>query len=226
MALILLIETATTNCSVALHGDGEVIGLREQSAEQFVHAESLHVFIREMIQSCGIGMKDLQAVAVSQGPGSYTGLRIGISAAKGLCFALEIPLIAIDTLDALATDAQKEKPDAEIIIPMIDARRMEVYCSVYTGELKRLHGPSSVIVDQPYFEQFGQQRIVLTGDGSAKFAEIISSTTTSLNKLPSASMLSDLASSKFSKGEFVDVAYFDPFYLKEYVPGVAKKSVL
>ena len=226
MSVILLIETTTVNCSVALHQDGKIIRLREESAEHFVHAESLHVFVKSVIEESGFRMNDLDAIAVSQGPGSYTGLRIGISAAKGFCFALNKPLIAVDTLEALAENAQLSGVEADIIIPMIDARRMEVYCAVYDGKLNKLEGPTAVVIDESYFGKYGDQRLILTGDGSAKFQHLVSAQTTSLNRMPSATMLSNIAQRKFDSGLFEDVAYFDPFYLKDYIPGVAKKSVL
>lgn len=226
MAVILLIETTTTNCSVALQRNGEIIGLVEESAEQFVHAESLHIFIRSVLEQSELKLGDIDAVAVSQGPGSYTGLRIGISAAKGLCFALGKPLIAVDTLEALAEDAYNQITEADIIIPMIDARRMEVYCSIYDSKMNLLQPPSAVIVEPSFFQKFDGQRVVLTGDGSEKFAAMVNPQTISLNRIPSATMLSSISQKKFEAGQFEDVAYFDPFYLKDYVPGVAKKKVI
>ena len=147
MPLILSLETATTNCSVALASDGKVVASRSINSG-YSHSEKINVFIQEVIAQAGVTLKDLQAVAVSSGPGSYTGLRIGISTAKGLCYALDIPLIAINTLDAMAQGFNARKD--ELIVPMIDARRMEVYSAVYDSEKKRVSEIEAIVVDNQY----------------------------------------------------------------------------
>ena len=147
MPLILSLETATTNCSVALASDGKVVASRSINSG-YSHSEKINVFIEEVIAQAGVTLKDLQAVAVSSGPGSYTGLRIGISTAKGLCYALDIPLIAINTLDAMAQGFNARKD--ELIVPMIDARRMEVYSAVYDSEKKRVSEIEAIVVDNQY----------------------------------------------------------------------------
>ena len=135
MALILCLETATTNCSVALSENGSVIAFREDTSKQYSHAERLHVFINEVLEETEYGLSDLDAIAVSKGPGSYTGLRIGVSAAKGLCFSLDVPLLAIPTLAILASQVAD---DVDFIVPMIDARRMEVYAMVLNKEIQEV----------------------------------------------------------------------------------------
>ena len=145
MSYILNIETATKNCSVSLAKDGVTILCKEIAEEGYSHAERLHVFIEEIFKESGYNLKDLSAVAVSQGPGSYTGLRIGVSAAKGLCFALDIPLIAIDTLETLAAQAKINKG---LIIPMIDARRMECYTAVFDTNHQKMRAVQSEIIDE------------------------------------------------------------------------------
>jgi tRNA threonylcarbamoyladenosine biosynthesis protein TsaB len=226
MARLLLIETTTINCSVGLSdGDGKLY-LKEEAAGQYVHAEALHQFIKHVLNEAQLEIQDLDAIAVSKGPGSYTGLRIGISAAKGLCFAANKPLIAIDTLEALALDASSNASKEDLIIPMIDARRMEVYCSVYQGDMTPIQPPQAVIIEQDYFKPYEGKKIWLTGDGSSKLKEHIFGELNFLNRMPSASMMQTLAEQYFHQNKFEDAAYFDPFYLKEYQPGISTKSVL
>src|SRR5690554_72923 len=167
MANILCLETATTNCSVALSVDGEVVAFREENNKKFSHAEKLHVFIEEVLVEAKLDKNQLDAIAISKGPGSYTGLRIGVSAAKGLCFALDIPLISTLTLEVLA---QQANCDDCYIIPLIDARRMEVYSAVFDSKKNQLRETEAEIVDQDSFSEYlTQRKTVFLGDGAAKF---------------------------------------------------------
>ena len=218
MAWILNIETATKNCSVSLAKDGITIALQEYAGEGYSHAEKLHVFIEDVIRQAEITLNDLSAVGVSMGPGSYTGLRIGVSSAKGLCYSLEIPMIAIDTLELLA---RKIEITDGVIIPMIDARRMEVYSAVFDSAFDRLREIKAEIIDETSFAELAGP-IHLVGDGAAKFKEILSD-----NKFvyhddiiyPSAAEMSKLSFEKHKKSDTVDVAYFEPFYLKDFISG-------
>ena len=169
MALILNIETATKNCSVALSKDGKTLAIREIAEQNFSHAEKLHVFIEELLLETNVALKEVKAIAVSQGPGSYTGLRIGVSAAKGLCYALSIPLIAVDTLEILA---RKIQISSGIILPMIDARRLEVYCAFFDSNYAKIRETKAEIIDENSFQE-ETEIIHLIGDGAIKFKEIL-----------------------------------------------------
>ena len=166
MSYLLLLETSGKNCSVALADESGILTTRSASAEHFIHAEQLHVMINEIFTERNLSWNSLSAVAVSKGPGSYTGLRIGVSAAKGFCFSLHIPLIAIDTTELLALAASKVYTDAQIILPMIDARRMEVYAAQFDGHAKRLSTDEAIVLDENTFIGFAPEYLVLTGDGA------------------------------------------------------------
>lgn len=216
MSLILNIETATKNCSVALSHNGKTVLSKEISGQGYSHAEKLHVFINEVISGSGHAFADLQAVAVSRGPGSYTGLRIGVSAAKGLCFALGIPLISIDTLKVLAASAKV--PDG-VIVPMLDARRMEVYSSVFSPDLTEIRKTKAEILTEDSFQDIAQTAYFV-GDANEKAKSVLTKGNfVFLDEIvfPSASEMSALSFDKFQKNEFEDVAYFEPFYLKDFV---------
>jgi tRNA threonylcarbamoyladenosine biosynthesis protein TsaB len=222
MDYILNIETATKNCSVALAKEGKTILCKEIAEEGYSHAERLHVFIEEIIQEAGITLNDLVAVAVSQGPGSYTGLRIGVSAAKGLCFALNIPLIAIDTLKTLAS--QVTVSDG-LIIPMIDARRMEVYSAIFTSNFENRRGTLAEIITENSFEDF-QETLYFVGDCAEKCKTVLTKDNFVFLediKYPSAKEMSLLSFEKFKTNDTVDVAYFEPFYLKDFMITTSKK---
>ena len=222
MSYILNIETATKNCSVALAKDGKTVLCREIAEEGYSHAERLHVFIEEIINEAGIKMKDLVAVAVSQGPGSYTGLRIGVSAAKGLCYALGIPLIAIDTLLILAS---KVKVDKGIIVPMIDARRMEVYSAIFLSTLEKKREVLAEIIAENSFEDF-TDIIYFVGDCNEKCKSVLTKENFVFLdeiKYPSANEMSALSFDKYKKNDTVDVAYFEPYYLKDFLITTSKK---
>lgn len=222
MSYILNIETATKNCSVALAKDGKTVLCKEIAEEGYSHAERLHVFIEEIIREAGIQLKDLAAVAVSQGPGSYTGLRIGVSAAKGLCYALNIPLIAVDTLQALAS---KAKVADGLIVPMIDARRMEVYSAVFSAGLEKKREILAEIIDKNSFEDF-TENLYFVGDCNEKCKTVLTKGNFIFLdeiKYPSANEMSALSFDKYKKSDTVDVAYFEPYYLKDFLITTAKK---
>jgi tRNA threonylcarbamoyladenosine biosynthesis protein TsaB len=216
MSLILNLETATKNCSVTLAKDGKTIACKEIAAQNFSHAEKLHVFIEEILSENNIQFSDLNAIAVSQGPGSYTGLRIGVSSAKGLCYALNIPLIAVDTLQLLAKQITIENG---IILPMIDARRMEVFSAFYNKNHIQIRSTQAEIIDESSYQEISGT-IHLVGDGIEKFKNTLTDEKFIFHSdvvFPSAKEMSELSFDKFKKNDFVDVAYFEPFYLKDFV---------
>lgn len=219
MAIILCLETSSTNCSVAIGVDGEVVSLREEHNLKYSHAEKLHVFIDVVLKQANFDFSNLDAVAVSKGPGSYTGLRIGVSAAKGLCFALDIPLISIPTLEVLMQDV---KPSTGFIIPLIDARRLEVYSAVFDSNTKQLRETRAEIVkENSFLEYLDQRSTIFIGDGVLKFKNICHHRNAVFmdSKLPSAKNMIHLAQTKYKIGDIEDVAYFEPFYLKEFMIG-------
>ena len=228
--LILLIETATTTCSIALTENGNVIAVKELN-ESNIHASQITLFIEEVMFVAQKNYSDLQAVAVSMGPGSYTGLRIGVSTAKGLCYALDIPLIAIDTIQAMASgliNTTMDIPASGLLIPMLDARRMEVYTGVYRKDLKIVEPVSAKIVDQDSFTEFNKYELFLFGDGADKF-KILFSDHKNIHFVDfstSASHLSSLALEKFNRAQFENVAYFEPFYLKDFLVTPPKKGTI
>lgn len=216
MTYILNIETATKNCSVALAKNGETIICKEIAEQGYSHAEKLHVFIAETIKEAGVLMSDLKAVAVSHGPGSYTGLRIGVSTAKGLCYALQIPLIAIDTLASLANQV---KHNDGLIVPMIDARRMEVYSAVFNSNKEMIREVQAEILTE---ESFANQTetIYFVGDSNEKAKSVLTKANfIFLDEIvfPSANEMSAISFQKFQNNYFVDVAYFEPYYLKDFM---------
>lgn len=216
MIYILNIETATKNCSVALAKDGETVLCKEVSEQGYSHAEKLHVFIEEVLKETGISVQDLKAIAVSKGPGSYTGLRIGVSTAKGLCYALGIPLISLDTLQVLSEQVHIE---SGLIVPMIDARRMEVYSGVFdANHTKIMEVQAEVLTEKSYAEI--SEPIYFVGDCQEKCQTVLNkSNFYFLSEIisPSANEMSALSYQKFNKNEFEDVAYFEPFYLKDFL---------
>ncbi|NMH27122.1 tRNA (adenosine(37)-N6)-threonylcarbamoyltransferase complex dimerization subunit type 1 TsaB [Flavobacterium silvaticum] len=215
MALVLSLETATRNCSVGLSRDGETIALKEHAGQGYEHAEKLHLFIQNVLNEARVSFTDLDAIAVSRGPGSYTGLRIGVSAAKGLCVALDKPLITIDTLQVLAAAA---KIDDGIIIPMIDARRMEVYCAAYDGKSNQISPSEALILEAGSFDRFSGN-LYFVGDSNVKAQTVLNDGRFHFLdgiEFPSAHEMSWLAYDKFVKGQIEDVAYFEPFYLKDF----------
>jgi tRNA threonylcarbamoyladenosine biosynthesis protein TsaB len=219
MAVILCIETATTNCSVAIAVDGKIIALEEDNNHQYSHAEKLHLFIDEVLAKSGTLKSSLQAIAVSKGPGSYTGLRIGVSAAKGLCFAMDIPLISIPTLEALAHQAVIENG---LIIPMLDARRLEVYAAVFSSENDQIRETKAEVLDKnSYYDYLKINNVCFIGDGVEKFKSLCKHKNAIFmeGKLPSAKQMGALAEIMYRKNHFEDVAYFEPYYLKDFIAG-------
>ncbi|MCB0456287.1 MAG: tRNA (adenosine(37)-N6)-threonylcarbamoyltransferase complex dimerization subunit type 1 TsaB [Flavobacteriaceae bacterium] len=217
MAKILCLETATTNCSVALSENGSVIAFREDYSKQYSHAEQLHVFIEDVLKDAKTSLQDLSAIAISKGPGSYTGLRIGVSSAKGLCYSLGVPLVSIPTLYVLMKQVEVK---TNFIIPMLDARRMEVYASVYNANGKEIRETEAEILDENSFLEFLEKgRVTFIGSGVEKFKEIGNHPNAVFveGKLPSALQMASLAHQKFEEKKFEDVAYFEPYYLKDFM---------
>lgn len=234
MSLILCIETGTDICSVGLARDGELISLRE-SDQGRDHARQIGVFVDELLTQTEIAPEELDAVAVGKGPGSYTGLRIGVSFAKGLCYGLQIPLVAIGSLDAL-TEVAREDYEAGILsveqweqarlCPMVDARRMEVYTQVFDAEGNPLSEVSAEVVTPESFAAWrgGARPFVIFGNGAAKCAEMLPDTTL-IHVTPSARGLARLAQEALDAGRTEDIAYFEPFYLKDFVVTQSKKKL-
>lgn len=219
MAVILCLETSTTNCSVAIAVDGEIIALQEDNNNKYSHAEKLHSFIDQVLAESGILKSSLQAIAVSKGPGSYTGLRIGVSAAKGLCFAMDVPLIAIPTLEALAHQAVVENG---YIIPMLDARRLEVYAAVFSSDNDQIRETKAEVLDENSYDGYLKTtKVCFIGDGVEKFKALCKHKNAVFmdNKLPSAKQMGALSELKYQKNDFEDVAYFEPYYLKDFIAG-------
>lgn len=215
--IILNIETTTKNCSVSLAENGTVLSIKELNDGGYSHAENLHPFIDLVLQESKKTYKDLSAIAVSKGPGSYTGLRIGISAAKGLSFALEIPLISVDTLQALA---HKVCEEAGIIIPMLDARRTEVYQAVYNVDYNKIEPTKAALVEPNSYEQYlAKGKVYFIGDAVEKIQSIITHPNAVYieNEFPSAKEMVSLSFEKFQQKDFEDVAYFEPYYLKDFI---------
>jgi tRNA threonylcarbamoyladenosine biosynthesis protein TsaB len=223
MALLLHIETSAKSCSVALSLNGNVIDCVEEHAEEFVHAEKLHVFIDTLFTKSVYHIEQLNAVHISAGPGSFTGLRIGISAAKGICYGLSIPLIQSNSLDVLFHSFKAQHADlmANYFIPMIDARRMEVYCSVLDSLGKQVEPTQSKIIDEGSFSQLNG-KVVLFGDGADKLESIVF-TQPDIEIVkgikPSASAMVNAGFNLYQINEFEDIAYFNPNYLKEFASG-------
>jgi tRNA threonylcarbamoyladenosine biosynthesis protein TsaB len=207
---------------VAVSKDVDLLSLVEQDSKNYSHAEQLHVFIEKALHQANVQRTQLDAIAVSKGPGSYTGLRIGVSSAKGLCYALGIPLISISTLKTLAAQVESSQ-SRDLVIPMIDARRMEVYTQVFNFELDSVSTIEAKILDAHSFEEYSKRSINLhfIGNGVKKFEEICTlkgNTKFSYNN-PSAKDMVKLASQKNKQHQYEDVAYFEPFYLKDFVGG-------
>ncbi len=231
MAIILSLETSTKVCSVCVAENNTILAKKELY-EANSHATHLTVFVQELFKELqGVSYKDIDAVAVSCGPGSYTGLRIGVSTAKGICYALGIPLIAIGSLQVLAS-AMKDEPavkDGALICPMIDARRMEVYTALYDGKLNRVKDIEALIVDDNSFtSMLESNKIIFVGDGSCKCKDIITGENAIFipNIVPLAENMAEIAYAKYRDEKFEDVAYFEPFYLKDFVATKPKNKVI
>ncbi len=219
MALLLNIETSTTVCSVSVSENSKLL-LCKEIDNGYTHAENLHLFIDKTLKELGLKPSELNAVSVSKGPGSYTGLRIGVSAAKGLAYALNIPLIGIDTLQIMA-QALADREENAVYCPMLDARRMEIYTCVYEHKLEPLQKIEALIVDENSIQKFKDySKIYFFGNGMPKCRELLfklGNASFIEDIFPSSKFMCDLAYQKFSKKEFEDVAYFEPFYLKDFM---------
>ena len=234
MSLILCIETGTDICSVGIARDGELLSLRE-SDEGRDHARKVGVFVDELFRETGVAPDDLDAVAVGKGPGSYTGLRIGVSFAKGLCYGLRKPLLSVGSLDALVEVAREdyeagilsvEEWDRALLCPMVDSRRMEVYAQIFDTEGRALNEVSAEVIDAQSFATYRNQGrpFVIFGSGARKCADVLSGATL-VEVTPSARGLVRLAQQAFDEGRTEDIAYFEPFYLKDFVVTTSKKSL-
>lgn len=218
MTLILNIETATHICSVSLSQNGETIAYKENSEDK-THAELLTVFISELFENSHLSIKNLSAVAISEGPGSYTGLRIGTSVAKGICFGLNIPLISISTLEAMAFGALDSKNTFDLYCPMIDARRMEVYCSIFNSKRETQTAIEAKIIDEDFLKnELEHKSILFFGTGAEKCRTALRSKNAHFTDgvYISSKHMSKIAFEKYLNKKFVNLAYFEPFYLKEF----------
>lgn len=226
MALILSIDTSTKACSTALHLDGQLVASRDL-LEDKSHSVRLLGLIDDVLEMAGFKMAEVDAFAVAKGPGSYTGLRIGVSTIKGLCYAMDKPMISVNTLDAMALEVIKEKEHKALYCPMIDARRMEVYCAVFDQNLTVVSDIEAKIIDETSFADFlDKGEVYFFGDGSGKCKEAFGNNSKAIfvNDIhPSAKWVGELAVAKFEQGQFEDVAYFEPFYLKDFVATTPKK---
>ncbi|HEY9008638.1 tRNA (adenosine(37)-N6)-threonylcarbamoyltransferase complex dimerization subunit type 1 TsaB [Ohtaekwangia sp.] len=219
MALILSLETSTSVCSVALHDHGKLIAVAEIRKEQS-HAAKLAVLVEQVVKLADASLSDVKAIAVAAGPGSYTGLRIGASTAKGLCYALDVPLLAVETLKVMAAQVQQFNKSDAILCPMIDARRMEVYCQLFDASLNTVNNIEAKIIDeQSFVETLTSNKIIFFGDGAAKCKTVIRHSNALFleDVVPFATQLGYLANNKFEKNEFEDLVSFEPFYLKEFM---------
>lgn len=218
MAVILNLETSTTNCSVSISKNGKVLVLKEQDDAGYTHSENLHVFIRAVLKSASLSLADIDAIAVSKGPGSYTGLRIGVSAVKGLCYSLDKPLISVSTLESLSHQLHIEEG---FIVPLLDARRMEVYSEVFDNNHHRVRETEAEIINENSFSEFlAQGKTYFIGSGAEKCKDIINhpnAVFTDTIHVPSAKEMALLAEIKYNAGNIEDVAYFEPYYLKDFV---------
>lgn len=230
MATILHIESSTLTCSIAISEQGKCLALKESHDLSYAHSEKLVVYIDDALSSIGKKPENLDAICVSKGPGSYTGLRIGVSAAKGLSYGLGIPLLAIGSLETMShwakTNFSSQLAGVRYLVPMIDARRMEVYTALFDTELKQLKPVSADIIDESSFSsELSMEKVAFFGDGAAKCKDlIVHENAVFVNDFKtSAQAMISLAEHKFSIQDFEDVAYFEPYYLKDFVAGKPKK---
>lgn len=221
---ILHLETSSKNCSVAISDGTELLCLCEEVSENYKQSENLHTFVQWALEGAEISLQDLDAICVGKGPGSYTGLRIGAASAKGFCYGLGLPLLAVNSLDSLAEPYINTSHDK--IIAMVDARRMEVYCKIYDGKTGEDFSPTEAkILDENSFKELYSEKILFVGDGAKKAREILNLPNADFIEhcYPSAQYLVNKAVEKFNQKDFEDVAYFEPFYLKDF-QGVKKKE--
>lgn len=224
LPLLLNIETATKNCSVSLSDTEKILAIKELNDGNYSHSEKLHLFITEVLQIANKTLKDIDAIAVSKGPGSYTGLRIGVSAAKGLCFALDKPLLSVATLASLANSITVE--EGAHIIPLLDARRMEVYSAVFDSHYRQVREIKAEVIEASSFSAvLDKGKAYFLGDGAEKCKNIIQHKNAVFLEgyFPSAAQMPILSYAKYKKNDIEDVAYFEPFYLKDFLVTKPKK---
>lgn len=221
---ILYLETSSKNCSVAISDNEKLLCLCEEVSENYKQSESLHTYVEWALEGAGIVLKDIEAVSLGKGPGSYTGLRIGAASAKGFCYGLRVPLVAVNSLESMIEPFLGNNYD--FVIPLIDARRMEVYTAVYDAKTgKELSGTEAKILDETSFEEFKDKKVLFIGDGAKKAKEILNLPDAVYNEnvYPSSQYLIRKTLEKIENKEFEDMAYFEPFYLKDF-HGVKKKK--
>jgi tRNA threonylcarbamoyladenosine biosynthesis protein TsaB len=221
---ILYLETSSKNCSVAISDDEKLLCVCEEVSENYKQSESLHSFVEWALEGAEISLKDLDAICLGKGPGSYTGLRIGAASAKGFCYGLNIPLMAVNSLESMKEPFLGQNYD--LIIPLVDARRMEVYTAVYDGVSGEELSPTEAkVLDESSFQEFADKKVLFVGDGAAKAKEILQLPNAEFNEdlHPSAKYLVKKSLDKIRNKDFEDIAYFEPFYLKEF-HGVKKKK--
>ena len=221
---ILYLETSSKNCSVAISDDEKLLCVCEEVSENYKQSESLHSFVEWALEGAEISIKDIDAVCLGKGPGSYTGLRIGAASAKGFCYGLKIPLIAVNSLESMIEPFLNQNYD--FVIPLVDARRMEVYTAVYDGiSGEELVPTEAKVLDETSFQEFKDKKVLFVGDGASKTQEIVHLPNAEFNNdiYPSAKYLVKKTLEKIEKKDFEDIAYFEPFYLKEF-HGVKKKK--
>ncbi|MCK5729497.1 MAG: tRNA (adenosine(37)-N6)-threonylcarbamoyltransferase complex dimerization subunit type 1 TsaB [Draconibacterium sp.] len=228
MALILNIETSTEVCSVTISENGKLLHIKE-TLEGLSHSELLTVFIEELFAENDLNLNELDAVAVSKGPGSYTGLRIGVSVAKGLCYGLEIPLIAVNSLETMGINAALNYSENVLFCPMIDARRMEVYTALYNKKGEEIKPVSAEIIEEDFLNEYLEDnKILFFGNGAEKCKTKITDPNAIFDgpRKTSAQFMQKLTEEKYNKMEFENVAYFEPFYLKNFVATIPKNKIL
>lgn len=221
---ILYLETSSKNCSVAISDNEKLLCLTEEVSENYKQSESLHTFVEWALEGAGISVQDIEAVSLGKGPGSYTGLRIGSSSAKGFCYGLKVPLIAVNSLESMIEPFLGQNYD--LVIPLVDARRMEVYTAVYDGKMgNEVSGTEAKILDETSFKEFKNKKVIFVGDGALKAREILQLPDAEFNAAiyPSAQYLIKKTMEKIRDKAFEDIAYFEPFYLKDF-HGVKKKK--
>jgi tRNA threonylcarbamoyladenosine biosynthesis protein TsaB len=218
--IYLALDTSTHLCSVAVFSDERLLALKESHNDTYTHAENLHLYIAEAVRMAGIAMNMIEVVAVGKGPGSYTGLRIGISAAKGICYALGIPLVSVNSLEIMALNALTQGGRYSSWLALTDARRMEVYCAAFDSEMKALDTVSAKIVTDTSFRHLPTP-VAYFGDGATKCLPILQEPDFHFipGILPSAAFLGEPARQKIARGDLENTAYFEPFYLKEFLAG-------
>ncbi len=221
---ILYLETSSKNCSVAISDGDKLLCVCEEVSENYKQSESLHTFVEWALEGAKLFMKDIEAVSLGKGPGSYTGLRIGAASAKGFCYGLKIPLVAVNSMESMIELFLGQNYD--LVIPLVDARRMEVYTAVYDGNSGEEILPTEAkILDEYAFKEFKDKKILFVGDGAAKAKDILQLPNAEFKTdiYPSAQYLVKKTLEKIQNKEFEDIAYFEPFYLKDF-HGVKKKN--